>query len=168
MKSLPLVVPLLSTVIGLFSAEAEILVRWNFNYPLSADMSLSDDSVLTGTNAPCTGAGVLSLVGGVVLQATGYDTGDPNCPPCDPFYQFTANNPKTGPYTNNSSITITNFPVQGTANKTAGYEMSVSTVGYTNISVSWSQRHQQRTGRYHRLQYSLDGATFQDVPAERG
>jgi hypothetical protein len=171
MKKSPLpsvVLFLLTSCVVSISAKAEILVQWNFNYPLSADMSMSDDSVLTGTNAPCIGTGTLSTVGGAVLQGTGYDSGDPNCPPCDPFYQFTANNPKTGPNTNNSSITITNFPAQGTANKTAGYEVSVNTVGYTNVSVSWSQRHQQRTGRYHRLQYSLDGATFQDVPAAQG
>lgn len=157
-------------VLGVFSAKAgtNAFIQWNFNFPLSATTNLSDDSVLTGTNVPCIGSGTLSLIGGVQFAVSGYDTGSPNCPPCDPFYLFTLNNPKIGPNTNNSAIMVTNYPAVGAANRTGGFEFSFSTVGYTNISVSWDQREGQRASRYHRLQYSADGVNFIDVPAAQG
>ncbi|MEO5802827.1 MAG: hypothetical protein ABIR24_04805 [Verrucomicrobiota bacterium] len=147
---------------GITTSHANVLVQWNFNLPLSATNDVTDNSAVTGTNAPCIGTGTFTPVGGVVLQGTGYNIGSPNCPPCDPFYTETT---ASG---NNSSISITNFPAQGAANRTAGFEIAFSTVGFTNISVSWEQRHQQRTCKYFRLQYSTDGANFIDISSAQG
>jgi hypothetical protein len=170
MKAILLGFSLCFASLGVFStkAHADVLAQWNFNFPLSATTDQSDDSVLTGTNAPCIGSGTLSLIGGVQFGASGYDSGSPNCPPCDPFYLTTGNNPKTGPNTNNSAIMVTNYPAGNAENLMAGFEISFSTVGYTNISISWEQRESQRASRYHRLQYSVDGVNFVNVPAEQG
>jgi hypothetical protein len=63
------------------------------------------------------------------------------------------------------------YPPQGTANKTAGAQFNVSTVGYTNIFITWQERHSSTASRYVRFQYSLNGTDFVDgnsylVPAD--
>jgi len=39
----------------------------------------------------------------------------------------------------------------------------VSTLGYQNIYLAWSQRHSNTGSKHTRLQYSADGVTFEDL-----
>ncbi len=50
----------------------------------------------------------------------------------------------------------------GISNKTAGFQYNVSTVGYTNILLTWSERHSATASKYMRVQYSTNGVDFLD------
>ncbi len=49
-----------------------------------------------------------------------------------------------------------------TANKTAGFQFSVSTAGYTNILLTWSERHSASASKYMRVQYTTNGIDYID------
>lgn len=113
--------------------------HWNFN-------DTSDPS--TTNNPPITfGTGSATVVGGtmgVYVSGTGTDPG--------------------ALVGTNFGWNTVGYPPQGTANKTAGAQFNVSTVGYTNLLVTWQQRHSSTASRYVRFQYSLDGINFVDGP----
>jgi hypothetical protein len=50
----------------------------------------------------------------------------------------------------------------GISNKTAGFEFHVSTAGYTNIFLTWSERHSATGSKYMRLQYTTNGVDYVD------
>jgi hypothetical protein len=50
----------------------------------------------------------------------------------------------------------------GVSNKTAGFQFNLSTVGYTNIFLTWSERHSATASKYMRVQYSTNGVDFMD------
>jgi len=50
----------------------------------------------------------------------------------------------------------------GTANKTAGFQFSVSTAGFTNLLLTWSERHSATASKYMRLQYTTNGTDYLD------
>jgi hypothetical protein len=52
------------------------------------------------------------------------------------------------------------------SNKTAGFQFNVSTAGYTNILLTWSERHSATASKYMRVQYSTDGTNFVDGDVE--
>ena len=47
-----------------------------------------------------------------------------------------------------------------TTNKTAGFQFCVSTIGYTNIVLTWSERHSATASKYMRVQYTTNGADY--------
>lgn len=51
------------------------------------------------------------------------------------------------------------YPTQGTADRTAGIRFSVSTGGYTGITVSFGKLHGGTASRYVRFQFSTDGGS---------
>jgi len=120
------------------NAHADAVTIWNFN------STTSDGSTSTGTNVPSLGYGTAVLVGGV--QA-GYATGSTN----DPAAQ-----------SDDSGWNTDSYPAQGMANKTAGAQYNVSTLGYSNIVVRFDLRVSSTAGHYYRFQYSTDGVNFFD------
>ena len=126
--------------------QAEVVVLWNFN------SQPSDGDLNTGTLSPSIGSGTASAVGAVT-------------------HSFTASNGSSDSHADNSNWRITNWPVQGTGNKSHGVQFAMSTVGFRRIRLEFDLRHSNTASRYVRLQYTTNGVNFIDhtvitMPAE--
>lgn len=124
------------------AASAATISQWDFN-------SLpSDNSSGTGTLTPVIGAGTVTLIGGTTSTfASGNASGGSTDPDAS---------------NNDSAFNTTTYPAQGTGNQSAGIQVSVSTLGYQDIVLTWDQRHSNTVSRYFRLQYTTDGSTYVD------
>jgi hypothetical protein len=91
------------------------------------------------TLSPSIGSGTLNLTGNVAND--GFNTGS---------------NSTWG-------FSTTNYPPQSTNNLTAGIYFEVSTVGYTYITLSWSQRHSNTSANRAVLYYTLDKTAITPV-----
>lgn len=111
------------------------LALWDFN----------DTNAPAASPPPSIGAGTASLVGGVSATLAAGASSDHN------------------PTGTNLAWNTTSYPAQGSGNKTAGVQFNVSTLGYQNIYLAWSQRHSNTGSKHTRLQYSADGVTFEDL-----
>ncbi len=129
---------------GLAGAQAQTISLWNFN------SNPADGSASTGTTAPALGLGTASLIGGVTGA---FGSGDANGGSSDPF---------TSSPTDDSGWQTTGYAAPTGANKSTGVQFSVSTLGYTDIKLSFDVRHSNTSSRYERVQYSLDGINFID------
>ncbi len=129
---------------GLASAPAQTLSLWNFN------SNPADGSTATGTTTPALGLGTASLVGGVTGT---FGSGDANGGSSDPL---------TGSPTDDSGWQTTGYAAPTGANKSTGLQFIVSTLGFTDIKLSFDIRHSNTSSRYERVQYSLDGLNFID------
>ncbi len=127
------------TVLG--GEASRIIARWDFN-SVPADTNLA-----TGLALPCEGNGIASAIGGVTH---GFLPGSENDPAA------------LGP--DNSGWSLSGFPAQGMANKSAGARFAVSTLGRRDIAIVWDQRISSTASKYCRLQYSTNGADFLDFP----
>lgn len=131
-------------VTGLISAQAQTTItRWDFNAN-----SFSASGGTTNSPNPVTGFGTASAFGGTTVS---FASGNSNGGSTDP--DTTSNDLGWG---------ITTFPVAGGLNKSAGVQFNVSTLGYTDIKLSFDLRHSNTSSRYERVQYSLDGINFID------
>ncbi|HNX00979.1 MAG TPA: hypothetical protein PKK33_06400 [Candidatus Cloacimonadota bacterium] len=81
---------------------------------------------------PSIGTGSISLIGGVTND--GYSTG----------------------YSTTYGLSTTTYPAQSTNNLTAGIYFEVSTLGYSNISLSWNHRFSNTSANKAVLYYTLD------------
>jgi hypothetical protein len=126
------------------SLAPTVLAQWNFN------SLLDDNNTATGTLSPAFGAGTVSYVG----SATGAGAGE-----------FAAGSTNDLNWTDNSGWNTSNYPQQGTSNKTSGVQFNVSTVGAERIVITWDQRVSNTGSKYVRLQYSTNGADFIDYPS---
>ncbi len=124
------------------TAQADLISQWNFN-SVPADALLS-----TGSAAPSTGTGTLTTQGGIT---TTFASGVANGGSSDPAL------------TDNTGFQTTTYPAQGTNSGTAGVRFDVSTVGFSDIIVSWDQRFSNTSSRFYQLQYSLDGSVANPV-----
>jgi uncharacterized protein len=123
------------------TANAAIITQWNFN------STTPDNSTTTGSLTASIGSGAIGWVGGVTTSGP-----------------FVSGSGSTDPAaTDNSAYTSAGYPAQGGGNKTAGFEIAVSTAGYTGITITWDQKNSNTASRYYRLQYSADGSTFNDA-----
>lgn len=122
------------------SANAAVVTQWNFN------STVPDASTATGVLTPAIGSGTASAVGGV--NGSAFGSGDANGGSTDP---------STG---DDSGWQTTTYPVGGAASGTAGTQYAVSTVGQTDISVSYDLRHSNTSSRFEQFQYSIDGTNF--------
>jgi endonuclease/exonuclease/phosphatase family metal-dependent hydrolase len=127
------------TTLTVFVTNPVVFAQWNFN------SVTPDGNTTTGTTSPSIGSGIAALVGGT--SAT-FATGD------------TTFDPAGG--TDNSGWNTATYPASTSNNKTAGVQFKVSTLGKTNISVTWSQRASNTGSKYARLQYSTNGINFVD------
>lgn len=91
-----------------------------------------DSEVLT----PTLGAGTAENIGGTTTAWAG-------------------GNPSSGRGWN-----TTPYPEQGSNPLTAGVQFSVPTSGYSNIAVTWDERHSNTAANRTRVQYTLDGTTW--------
>ncbi|MGZ4971925.1 MAG: immunoglobulin domain-containing protein, partial [Limisphaerales bacterium] len=115
------------------------LVQWNFN------SATPDGNVSTGTTnnsysltAP---AGINTNYSALKSNYLAGSTSDPA---------------STG--TDNSAYGYTNgWPTVTGANRTNGIEFRVSTLGYTNVVVTWEQRNSAQASKYWRLIYMTNG-----------
>lgn len=135
---------LLTVVLAHSVVVADIVTQWNFN-------GASATTVPGGALAPTAslGAGTASLIGGTTAS---FASGIANGGSSDPV--------TTSP--NNFGWNTTTYPGLGGANKTAGAQFLVSTVGFENITVSYDLRHSNTSSRFEQLQYTLDGTTWID------
>lgn len=138
MKSATLSLLLLAA--ATLSASADTLAQWNFN------SNPPDGDNTTGTLVPSIGTGTALTVGGSTTAYFGGSTVD------------------AGAGTDNSGWSTTQYPTQGTGNKTRGVEFRMSTLGFESIVITWEQRNSGTSSKYTRVQYSTDGTTFIDGP----
>ena len=121
------------------AARAAVVTQWDFN------SNPPDANTSTGTTVPAIGAGVASVVGGVTAA---FGSGDASGGSTDPA---------TG---DDSGWQTTTYPASGTGSGTGGAQFAVSTLGQTDISVSWDLRHSNTSSRFEQFQYSIDGTNF--------
>ncbi len=120
------------------AGQTSVIAQWNF----------SNTNGSTTSPAPSLGVGVASLVGGTTPTSPAFATGS-----------------STDPNPTNSAWNSTTYPAQGTANKTAGAQFKVSTLGWQNIVIRWDTRASNTGSKYTRLQYTTNGTIFIDYPA---
>jgi hypothetical protein len=114
------------------SATADVITQWNFN-------NITAGNVATAT--PSTGAGSLSLFNGTTTPNSG-----------------SAGAGSSDTATTNLAFQTTTYAAQGAAAR--GVQFSVSTAGFTGITVSWDQRHSNTAARGIEFLYSSDGTNF--------
>lgn len=73
---------------------------------------------------------------------------------------WASGNPSTGRGWN-----TTPYPEQGTNPLTAGVLFRVPTSGYSNIAITWDERHSNTAANRSRIKYTLDGTTWVDFEA---
>ncbi|MGQ3052756.1 MAG: PEP-CTERM sorting domain-containing protein [Roseateles sp.] len=139
---------MIKTILSLFLAaaalpsQALVVTQWNFN------SVVADNSLSTGSLSPSVGSGTLSLLGGV--------TGA--------FGSGSANGGSSDPATvDDTALQTTGYRAQGVGDNTAGVRFDVSTLGLQGISLSYDLRHSNTSARHERVQYTLDGSTFNDI-----
>jgi hypothetical protein len=121
------------------TAHASVLTQWNFNSPVP------DGNTGTGTTLPSVGTGTASLVGGTTASFASGAAGGGSTDPAP---------------SDNSGWNITTFAAQGTGELTRGVQFAVPTTGFTQLVVSWDQRHSNTAAAHVQFQYSLDGTSF--------
>ena len=114
--------------------QAEIVAQWNFN------SRPPDGSTSTGALSPSVGLGTAIPIGGITSSFSSGSAADPE--------------------PDNTAWHTTSYPGAATNNRTAGVQFSVDTSGYTNVWLSWAQRHSDTASRYCRLLYTVDGYTW--------
>lgn len=117
-----------------------VFTEWNFNGPNSSSIPGGTTNPL-----PSVGSGTASLIGGTTAF---WAAGNPG--PCDGSNGQCAWNTQT-------------YPPQGTASGSAGVMFSVSTVGKSNIAISFEHRASASASRFARFEYSLDNGTTWNI-----
>ena len=125
-------------------AHAVTITQWTFN------SAVPDANSGTGSLLPSTGAGTASLVGGTTAT---FASGDASGGSTDPAVG------------DDSGLNLAGFPVQGAADKTAGAQFTVSTVGFTGVLLTWDQLQSATASRYSFLQYTVNGVNYLDAPS---
>lgn len=115
------------------------LAKWTFN------SNPTDDDPTSGVTTPSLGSGLAAILPNNTQAFLGGSDSDPGSFGLD-----------------NSGWSIKGYPLQGTLNKQAGVQFTVSTTGHQDIFVTWEQLHNTRSSRYVRLQYSTNGTDFID------
>ncbi len=127
----------LSAMVVVAGANAAIITQWNFNSPIP------DANTGTGTTLPAIGAGTASTNVGTAS----FSSGDANGGSSDPSVG------------DDSGWQTTGYAAQGVGSGTIGVRFDVSTVGYSNIIVSFDTRHSNTSSSFVELQYTLNGGT---------
>lgn len=127
-----------STSFALTVLPSDRLAVWYFN---GAE---PDADPKTGSLLPVEGIGVFSLLGGVN----------------DSFGTVGSGSNDSG--SDNSMLRLATFPAQGTENKSAGFEVRVSTLGRARPAFIWQQYNSGSASAYWRFQYSTNGGDFLD------
>jgi len=111
------------------------ITQWNFN------SNPPDAATATGSTITSLGMGTITAVGGTTTS----------------FASGTSNGGSSDPATaDNSGWNLTNFPAVSANDKTAGFQVAVSTAGYQNIVLTFDHRHSNTGSKYLQLQYTTD------------
>jgi hypothetical protein len=130
-------IALLALVATAGIAQADIITQWDFN-------SLpSDNSSSTGTLTPNVGTGTASLVGGTTAT---FASGNASGGSTDPDVSL-----------NDSGWNVTTWAAQSTASGERGVAFFGSTVGFTDIIVTFDQRHSNTVSAFFGVDYTADG-----------
>jgi len=131
---------------GQFAAAQSTITRWNFN------SNPGDGNTATGTFTPAFGAGTSQCYNNPGFAAL------TEC-------IFASGTGSTDPETaDDSGWQTRGYPTTVAGAGQVGAEFAVNTTNYSNIIVSWDQRHSNSSSRYSALYYSTDGLTFTQVP----
>ncbi len=120
------------------------IARWDFNDTNSFPAAAPTASIGTGTGSQVDGGGTLTnflYVAGAIADPVDLTPSAPNF-----------------------GWEVQDGPPQGTLNKQLGFQYNVSTAGYNNLHLTWSERHSATASKYMRVQYSTDGTNFSDGP----
>ncbi|HEX2976400.1 MAG TPA: hypothetical protein VHO68_10725, partial [Bacteroidales bacterium] len=117
-----------------------ILFASVLTFSSGAQVTITEWNFDNETLLPSTGSGTAANIGGTT---TAYANGDPD-----------------GRAWNTAA-----YPAQGTGSGTAGVQFTVSTAGYNNINVSWTNRMSNTAANRLRLQYTLNGTDWTDFEA---
>jgi len=118
-----------------FGDFSNVLTQWTFN------SNPADASTTTGTLSPSTGTGTASVIGLTTTPA---------------YVGGSATDPLGSAGGNNSSLVYTG-PSSGTvADKSAGVQIAVSTVGKKDVVIYWDNRASNAGPKHLRAQYTLD------------
>lgn len=132
------------------ASQAITITQWDFNFGNDANTS-------TGTLNPAIGTGTASLLAPVTGS---FSSGDASGGSSDP---------NVG---DDSAWQTTTYAAQGLGSGTAGVKFMMSTVGFSNIAVTFDTRHSNTSSRFISLDYSLDGGStwnaFQTYEATLG
>jgi hypothetical protein len=132
-------IALLALVATAGIAQADIITQWNFN--------LAGGGSSTGTTTPSTGTGTAGLLGGVTASfASGDATGG-------------STDPLAGSPTEDSGWNISTWAAQGAQNGERGVSFLSSTVGFSDIIVTFDQRHSNSVSGWFGFDYTADGGT---------
>ncbi len=125
------------------------LVFWDFNEsnPLDPTAMLTPEGGVFASSASIT-------INGATIAYNNSGTGFRGSP-LDPNNSGHPNSP-------NWALQTTNYPDQGTANRSAGIVVSVPTTGYKDIVVKFDVRWSNTASKYIRFQYTTDGTTWND------
>lgn len=127
-------------------AQTTTICQWNFNVP-GAELV-----PITGTVVPSIGSGTLQYIGSFATA--------PNGDPILPMFRSGGGSGDTTAFPDNAGLDQSPFPAQGTGDRTSGLEVAVSTVGRSNIVVTFDQRHSNRAAKHVQFEYSVDGVNF--------
>jgi uncharacterized protein (TIGR02597 family) len=123
-------------LLSVFVGSSTVIAQWNLN-----DTNIVDSSPTSPT--PSAGSGTITLIGGtsgVFVSGTG--SSDTNSV--------------------NNAWNTSAYPASGGANKSAGAQFTVSSVGYENIRFVWDQKNSSTGSKYVRLQYTTNGSVWID------
>lgn len=123
------------------ASQAQVITRWNFN----GDSATTVPGGATSPT-PSEGVGTASLLGGITAS----------------FASGTANGGSSDPVNTtppNYGWQTTTYAAQGAENGGRGVQFAVSTLGYTDIWVSFDTRNSNTSSRWVRFDYSADGGT---------
>lgn len=122
---------LLSVFVLAITANAQTTItQWNFDAATPAAAML-----------PTTGTGTFTTIGGVEDNLTSG--------------AMPAGNPSSG-----KAYSIKTFPEANAASGTAGFQFALSTVGYSNITVSFDPRSSATGSKWQQYEYSTNGTTW--------
>ena len=144
MKLLGCTVAAIVASVGL--AQNTVICQWKFNVPGGELVPIS------GTIVPSIGSGTLRYIGSFATA--------PNGDAILPMFRSGSGSADTTVFPDNTALDMSPFPAQGTADRTSGLEVAVSTAGRSNIVVSFDQRHSNRAAnesssrQYQRLTHA--------------
>ena len=121
-------------------SQAAVFAQWNFN---GSSATTVPGGALSPT--PSVGLGTASLLG----VTASFSSGTANGGSSDPV--------NTTP--NNYGWQTTGYAAQNVDSGTRGVQFAVSTVGQSDITVSFDTRHSNTSSRWVRFDYSADGGT---------
>ena len=129
-----------------FADLSNVLTQWTFN------SNPPDAQTATGTLTPSTGTGTASVIG---LTTTDAYVGGSVTDPLGSAGAATGGNNSSLVYTGPSSGTV--------ADKSAGFQIAVSTVGKKDVVIYWDNRASNAGPKHLRAQYTLDATAATPV-----